>query len=1231
MVKKKDIRLLLYGISLLLFAAAVWLSHTNGKRIRPERIHPYLQARFEAKERQMDGYADSVIGQRLTDIPRLLAFCERHDIENSEFAFYVYEGSELKAWSSNIVNLPNKLNPRTLGISGYHVFGKNKTYVRQYVHEKERIFCIYVLESPYGLPRPFCRIGSNMADGNAIRIQPASDTYPILNRQGEAAFSLEMSDPVPESDSMAFVECLLWMIACTMLMVTIRHRLRQTPFFRKRPNSLCGLLILLSVGMLCFFLYSGFPASMHTSKLFSSLYYTSAFRSLGGLLMGSYTLLALMVAWVKDVRWPKKLRTSWFCFVRLTVAHLLYIITFVCFYRMMLNASFNTLPTLPIWNPMLGDGNTLLIKLLFTFSLTALLCVVQLVLENSYRYSFSLRLKKRKINRICLLSALLAAAAYLLFILPVPEREHHLFWLTGLLFFAGIVGVNIVHVNLPQERFSLRYQTISCLISIMLLSFLLEDANHERLQLSQESFASSLLEKEDPLMLYNLREVSRMMDEDETMKQLLSDTNVWKTDLMEYLQEQYILPYFENYRQTLSVGRGSIPTDHGNIQHLRRIFRSGSPDSQCPDLAMLNKPQLGSPPYLLMKAMACKDKRQKDDTVYIAMEITGGSDFFKPNYLLNRNEHRLETEIPRLSCAEYENGELISSMDMNNLFYLNMRNYGLDTLYNGMLFKRGHVHYHVYFRKPDHLILLASTQTPFRRSLAICTYLFLFAIVPFTLIQLLVHFRQRKRFLMFKQRVQLLIVGLILLTSLTGCVLFSIFTLTFSQLELDQSSSERSNMMLNMLPSENLSPDSATTTYLDSKLVPSLYRIAKKYVENANIYTLQGEAVIALDKSLPILQNPVRLNPKVIEEINYRKKAFYRDTDIGHVRNQAHILYKPIRNRKGEMVAYFSFPSQQKGGYMEYLLSSILPLFLCIYLIINIFFAFFGSLTGKYLLASLSHIAAHLSKVKLQSKNRKIQWKYQDEIGLLVTDYNRLIDDLEVSAERLARTERESAWKELAQQVAHEIKNPLTPMRLRTQQLQRHIQEGSCTDEQLKKYTEMMIGQIDALTDITSSFASLAKIHQGNAAAQPLLEIMRNALDMYENSPDCRFELHPSPDAEQAVVWIEREQLLRVFNNLIKNAIQAKKDGVPQRIVLKLAHAENEPFWCVEITDYGKGMDKEEKSHAFTPHFTTKSTGSGLGLAIVKNILSDWGGDIRFESLQGAYTSFFFRLPEYRP
>ena len=136
---------------------------------------------------------------------------------------------------------------------------------------------------------------------------------------------------------------------------------------------------------------------------------------------------------------------------------------------------------------------------------------------------------------------------------------------------------------------------------------------------------------------------------------------------------------------------------------------------------------------------------------------------------------------------------------------------------------------------------------------------------------------------------------------------------------------------------------------------------------------------------------------------------------------------------------------------------------------------FIGTLMTRYVSMSLIKISNHLAKVKLLSVNEKIEWKRKDEIGLLIQEYNRLIDELEMSVELLSRSERESAWKDLAQQIAHDIKNPLTPMKLRTQQIRKEMAEGKIDVQKLNQYTEMLLNQIETINDITSSFYILTK------------------------------------------------------------------------------------------------------------------------------------------------------------
>ena len=1213
-------------LCLSLAVSSGW-SYWNMERLRPENIHARLQQRFSEKERLLDRYAEALLAENINSIHRMLAFCNKNKIDPSEFAFFFYETDSLKAWSSNVVNLPNVRGKNIQRLSGFQTLDNTIAFVRQYRKANRTLYGLYILDSPYLPKHCFCDIGICNKDDIHVTRLVEKDKPIITDNSLQPVFSLEFNGRIRESNTVALIEASLWLITFILFILLIHHTLHKRRRFIRHQEALSALLLSISALMLFVTLHWKIPYPMFTSDLFSSLYYSSVFNSLGALYMGSCILLVSAIILAKSLRMSNRNIPPARSITILAAAQLLYPATFIVFFRMILNTSTSVLPYLMLRNMLQRSDNPLMLKFIFAISLCMIICAVLLLTEKCHIIFFRTAQPKRKKIRWCLISATVVWAAYLLLTFKIPKEFHMPFLLLGSLFYWIVTVINIFHATRSEKRFSFRYHTVSCLISILLLSFLLEATNYKRLQLSKESFANSLLDKKNPLIQYNLRELNNQLEEDDSLNTMLADTNILHNDIINYIQGQYVQPYFANDRKRIFLGRASIPADCNAIRQYNETFSNSTPDEQCNALRIVNEHRVDTYKYLLLKQFRSTDKRGMPDTVYIAIDVLAGSDYFRPNFLLNRNEHRLESELHRLSCAEYANGKMVSCLDFSNVFHLDMRCYGLDTLYNGMHFNYRHTDYYLYFRQPSHIIMLATEHTPLRKIMATFPYLALPALMLVAIVYIIVNFRMRQRFLLIKQRIQLVIVSMVIMTAIVGGIIFVVFIQKLSKDELFQNSMARSDMIMRMLPTEKILTDSSGTFYLERKLQPAFSRIPKAYVENINIYTLHGEAVFLLDKNLPIPQSPNRLLPEVIEQINNRQKTFYRDTRIGPQILQANILYKPLQNSRGEIIAYMSFPSRQTGGYIDHLFYSVLPTFLCIYLLLTILFAMLGSSMGNYLLASLTRIADVLRNVKLQSKNQKIIWKYDDEIGLLVKDYNRLVDDLEVSAELLARSERESSWKELAQQVAHEIKNPLTPMKLRTQQMQRQLHEGRLSEEQLESYTRMMSVQIDALTDIASSFSSLAKIRQGKGNRENLLEIMESAAATYEGSGV--IEITHAPDIICADVLTEKEQMLRVFNNLIKNAIQAKREDLPQRIELHLSEA-GDTNWLITVTDYGKGMNDEEKRHAFTPHFTTKSSGSGLGLAIVKNIVSDWGGSIRFESVKGKYTTFFITLPKYR-
>jgi len=289
-------------------------------------------------------------------------------------------------------------------------------------------------------------------------------------------------------------------------------------------------------------------------------------------------------------------------------------------------------------------------------------------------------------------------------------------------------------------------------------------------------------------------------------------------------------------------------------------------------------------------------------------------------------------------------------------------------------------------------------------------------------------------------------------------------------------------------------------------------------------------------------------------------------------------------------------------------------------LLIAIILSFFLS---KYITKSLKIISEKINQTRLDKRNQKIELSNAtEEIYALVSAYNSMIDELEESAVKLATGEREQAWREMAKQVAHEIKNPLTPMRLSVQSFQRNFDKNDPEiDLKVKEYSNTLINQIDTMSSIASAFSNFAKMPAQQNETLNVPKIVKLALDIFnENYIDFKSE------KEEILAKFDRTQLIRVVTNLVKNATQALKDIEEPHIFVTVE--EEEEMVLVSVSDNGSGISEENKTKVFEPKFTTKSSGMGLGLAMVKNIVETYNGNISFVSKQNKGTIFNVRFPK---
>ena len=320
----------------------------------------------------------------------------------------------------------------------------------------------------------------------------------------------------------------------------------------------------------------------------------------------------------------------------------------------------------------------------------------------------------------------------------------------------------------------------------------------------------------------------------------------------------------------------------------------------------------------------------------------------------------------------------------------------------------------------------------------------------------------------------------------------------------------------------------------------------------------------------------------------------------------------------GYIAVPFFISEEEAAKELDDFLARLFPLFI-LALLIAIAFSFGVS---RALVAPLNAVTAQMSNVSLRDPNAHVPYAYNDEIGLLIGQYNKMVDELASSSKRLAQSEREGAWRTMARQIAHEINNPLTPMKLSVQQLQR-LKGSPKFDAQFDKASTMLIEQIDNLSRIATSFSTFAKQPQVQVSEVDIAQKLCTSVALCANNPQQIPIRYFGPEIG-VIVQADKEQIGQVFTNIIRNAVQAIGNKPKGDIMVILKDDPNKNEVEIAISDNGPGIPLDIQPKIFLPNFTTKSTGAGLGLAISKNIVEGSNGRLSFETSPNGTTFFIY-------
>lgn len=401
-----------------------------------------------------------------------------------------------------------------------------------------------------------------------------------------------------------------------------------------------------------------------------------------------------------------------------------------------------------------------------------------------------------------------------------------------------------------------------------------------------------------------------------------------------------------------------------------------------------------------------------------------------------------------------------------------------------------------------------------------------------------------------------------------------------------------------------------------------IYEISSINRLNISIYDLNGNLLVSSITNAFEENNIGPLSYNVLKDLaqNSNHRIVKTRVEDG---NGYQSSYSYINDPKFKRIGIVEFQFTQDNSEIEYELREFISRLSLVYLLMLIIAIALAYFLSSYITKSIKSISDKMEQTQLNQRNEKILLHAAgSEIEILVDAYNNMIDQLEGSAIKLAKSEREQAWREMAKQVAHEIKNPLTPMRLSVQSFERKFNpEDENIREKLSEYSKTLIQQIDVMSAIASAFSDFAKMPTQNKEEIEVISVIKLAIDIFN---DESIQFHS--EEKELFAFLDKTQLIRVLTNLVKNALQATEETENPEIIVDVS-SESE-FLKISVSDNGKGIANELKELIFEPKFTTKTSGMGLGLAMIKNIIEAYDGNISFTSEKNKGTTFTVILPK---
>ncbi len=597
-----------------------------------------------------------------------------------------------------------------------------------------------------------------------------------------------------------------------------------------------------------------------------------------------------------------------------------------------------------------------------------------------------------------------------------------------------------------------------------------------------------------------------------------------------------------------------------------------------------------------------------------------------PRLLISKQTAVFES-LERYSIAKYFSNQLVLNYGAYS-YPTNLNIFGDDSDQGHQWYEKDGFEHLIFKKSKTDAIILSKTIPSWLSYLTTTSILLVCFGAMLALILLLKQLNQVKvsNGISMITKIQLVLIGLIVI-SLAGFSIASTTMLSgqYRNYSTDQIR-EKVKSMINELQSRQRFMSEKFSDKNQEELDYQLRRWSKVFLADINLY--QSDGILAGTSRTKIYNMGLlseQMNPKALYELQFSKRSeFIHEENIGSLVYLSG--YVPVMNHENELLGYLNILHFDQRNVFEEQLRQFFVAILNVFMLLLVLSILVALLVSSWLTGPLMLLRKSFSQFELGKNSSQINYKAHDEIGSLVAEYNHKLNELAEAAAKLAQSERESAWREMAKQVAHEIKNPLTPMKLSVQHLQRVFDPNDPKSaERIERVTSSLIEQIDALTHIANEFSNFAKLPQPVISEIDLVSLIKAVVALFDSDLNVTVTLELIGPESKVLIPGDKEMLLRVLNNLVSNGIQAVSMNTPAQIVISLETSEDDAF--IRVKDNGTGIPGDQIQTIFEPYFTTKSTGTGLGLAMVKQIVETHHGSIEIEATSPSGTTVLIILP----